>query len=94
MLRQFFDVLFAKFLMNQARFEATFHRIRNVFNCRQSSLLNVFLRNYFMLFSFQKYAVKSVDRIIQRDVPVKCLQKDCIWIGSLQDYDEVISLLT
>eukprot|EP00111_Clytia_hemisphaerica_P005610 TCONS_00016308-protein len=36
----------------------------------------------------KKYAVKSVDRIIQRDIPVNCLQKDCTWTGSLQDYEE------
>ncbi|XP_066927874.1 uncharacterized protein [Clytia hemisphaerica] len=36
----------------------------------------------------KKYHVKSTDRMIQTSLPIKCLQKDCDWVGCIQDYQE------
>ena len=35
---------------------------------------------------FQKYEVKSIDRIIQTSIRVKCPQKECTWTGCIMDY--------
>ncbi|XP_066920613.1 TNF receptor-associated factor 6-like [Clytia hemisphaerica] len=35
-----------------------------------------------------KYQVKSIDRIIQTSIRVKCHQKQCTWVGCIMDYQQ------
>ncbi|XP_066922484.1 uncharacterized protein [Clytia hemisphaerica] len=36
----------------------------------------------------EKTPVRSTDRMIQTTLPIKCLQKNCVWTGCIMDYEE------
>ena len=38
------------------------------------------------IFHSQKKMVGSLDRVIQTSLDVKCLQKECNWVGCIKDF--------